>query len=294
MLIYSLFSVNILISMLSSILNKRFQLGFQADTIHFVCYNFFNALLASVNFFVSTGFSLEMNMITFLYSVLFALIVFLSLVLSILSLFRVTIALCSITSTAGSIVLSALFGIVFLNEDFSLRLLFAIVFMLTAILIPYFKLWNSGKQSNIPICIALFFISGASVIVQKLYTLTPDVCDANSFFLMTNLLLTGICGIILGIMLLIRPKTRNQILHAFSLKQLGNISARTILSNLGSVITIILLKNMNVSVYTIISSAIGVISAAVLSAWYFREHMPRENWIAVLCSICAILVSPQK
>lgn len=292
MLIYSLFSVSILISILSGILNKRFQLGFQTDIVHFVCYNFFNALLASVYFFVSTGFSIEMNMITFLYSVLFALIVFLTLVLGILALFKVTISLSSITSTAGSIVLSALFGIIFLNEACSLRLLFAIVFMLAAILIPYFKLWNSGKKNNIPICIALFFISGSSVILQKLYTLTPGVCDANSFFLMTNLLLTGICGIILGIMLLIRPKDRNKILHAFSLKQLGNISARTILSNIGSVITIILLKNMNVSVYTIISSAIGIISAAVLSAWYFREHMPRENWIAVLCAICAILVSP--
>lgn len=292
MLIYSLFSVTILISILSGILNKRFQLGFQTDIVHFVCYNFFNALLASVFFFVSTGFSIEMNMITFLYSVLLALIVFFALVLGVLALFRVTISLSSITSTAGSIVLSALFGIFFLNEACSLRLLFAIVFMLAAILIPYFKLWNSGKQSNIPICIALFFISGASVIVQKLYTLTPGVCDANSFFLMTNLLLAGICGIILEIMLLFRPKARNKILHAFSLKQLGNISARTILSNLGSVITIILLKNMNVSVYTIISSAIGIISATVLSAWYFREHMPRENWIAVLCAICAILVSP--
>lgn len=292
MLIYSLFGVSILISMLSSILNKRFQLGFQIDMIHFVCYNFFNALFASVYFFISTGFSIEMNMITFFYSVLFALIVFFNLVLGILALFRVTVSLSGITTTAGSIVLSALFGILFLKEAGSLKLLLSVTFMLAAILIPYCKLWNSGKPNSISICIALFFTSGAAVILQKLYTLTPGVCDANNFFLMTNLLLAGICGTILSIMLMVRPQERKKILHAFSVRQLGNIAVRTLLSNIGSVITIILLKNMNVSVYTIISSAVGILSGAVLSAWFFREHMPRENWIAVLCSICAILVSP--
>ncbi|MBE7044319.1 MAG: hypothetical protein E7397_02225 [Ruminococcaceae bacterium] len=292
MLIYSLFGINILIAFLSGILNKRFQLGFRTDPVHFISYNFINALLASVYFFVGNGFVLNMNLITFLYSVVFALIVILALILGILALSRVSISLSGITSTAGSTILSALFGILFLKEPSSLRLFLSAAFMLCAILIPYRKFWNSGEKNSIPICAALFLIAGASVILQKLYTITPGVCDSQSFFLMTNLIIVGVCAIVLGVMMLRHPQEKKLLLCPFSKKQLGNIAARTLLSNIGSIITMVLLANMNVSVYTVVSSALGIISGAILSKFVFREYMPRENWIAVLCAIAAILIAP--
>lgn len=82
------------------------------------------------------------------------------------------------------------------------------------------------------------------------------------------------------------------LLMPFSKKQMANIASRTLFSNISSVITVILLANMNISVYSVISNSIGIISGAVLSKVVFKEYMSFENKIAVLFAVAAIIVSP--
>lgn len=292
MFIFCLFAATLFIGFFNNMLNKKFQLGFKSDFEHFIGYNFFNALFAMIVFFISSKFKIEMNSITMIFSLIYACIVMINLVLSIKSLSCVSVSLCCIIVTAGQAILSSLFGILVLNEAISLRLLVSVGLMLASVFVPAVRLKNDGKKNNIFVCIGLFLVSGAAVILNKIYTLAPNVCNTKSYFFMTNLIITVVCLCVLAIIVKKNPSNAKNIIFPFSKIQMANIASRTVLSNIASVISVILLANMNISVYSVISNSIGVLSGAVLSALVFKENMTRENKLAVICAVAAIIISP--
>lgn len=291
MIICLLFSIIFLVTFINKAFEKQFQQGFKKDVPHFICYNLFVACFASVYFFVGSGFSLEMNRITLLFSFALATNVILALVLGVFVLSHTSIALSSVIATAGATIVPSLFGILFFNEPLSLFLILSIVFMLSAVIIPFQKNCSSEEKSSITVCFALFLSSGLSSIIQKIYTLTPGVCSSQSFFLMTNLIIASICIFAILIYSVFYKEKPSILFHVLTPAQLGNIGIRTLLSNIGSVVSITLLSLMHISVYSIISSSMGIISGALLSKFFFKEYMPRKNYISVLLAICAIILN---
>ena len=289
-MIYILLAAFALISILSNILSKKFQMGFSMDMHHFIAYNFINAVVASVYFFVSNKLSFEINLITFIYSLVFALIIVLSLILSIVALSKMSISMLGIIATAGSIILSAVFGAVFLNERLTFGRLFAAFLMLLAVILPGIKFMKWGEKGALIISLILFVNNGVSVICQKMYTVTPGVLSTESLFLMTNLIIVFVCAVTLIGFGIKNPKIKN-IFCPFKKGELLNIALRTILSNSSSVIAILLLKRMDVSVYSVIISSIGIITGATLSKLYFKEYMAWQNWVAVILAICAFIIN---
>lgn len=292
MFIYMLFGISMLISFFSSVLNKKFQMSFKMDFVHFLSYNLINAYFGATFLFISNGFRINMNWATFLFSLIYASIVILSLIITLVALSRISISFSGIISTAGSVIIPSMVGFLFLGEDISYRLILSMLLLLFAVFLPCRSFKNDGRKNSISVCIALFLITGASIILNKLYTLTPGVCDTRSYFVMTNLLIIVFCAAVVLLYKKRHSETKN-ILKLFSKKQVGNIAARTLFSNIASVISVILLARMNISVYTIISSSVGILSGAILSKFIFKEYMPRENWISVFLVIFSIIVSPQ-
>ena len=228
---------------------------------------------------------MNMNKITFLFSFIFAVTVIFVLVLGVLSLSRTSVSVNTIT------LIPSLVGLFLLNEEPSFGFFLSIVFMMTAIFLPYFKIYKVGEKNSIPICLALFLISSASVIIQKYYTLTDGVCDSRSFFLMTNLIIAAICILVIVVLSVFRVKKASEILFSLSPRQIANILSRTLMSNVGSVVTITLISLMDVSVYSVISSSCGIISGALISKFIVKEDMPLENVIAVFLAIGAIALN---
>ena len=289
-MIYILLAASALIGILSSILGKKFQMGFSMDMHHFIAYNFINAALASVYFFVTGGFSIEINLITFIYSVIFASLVVFGLIIGIVVLSKMSISMSGIIGTAGSIIISAAFGGVFLNESFSFGRILSAVLMLLAVILPASGMMKWGRKGVLLISLLLFFNNGATVICQKLYTITPGVLKAETFFLLTNLVIVFLCAVALIVFKIRNPGTEN-IFCPFNKKELLNIGVRTALSNISSVIGILIMSLMDVSVYTVITSALGVITGAALSKLYFKEYMAWQNWVAVILAICAFIIN---
>lgn len=291
MLIFCLFTVSAFLSMLHTYLGKRFQLGFSVDIQHFMTYNLLNALFASVFFFVGNGFVLHINTVTFLYSTIFAVSIIITLTVNVLVLSRVSVSRLSVMTTAGLTLFTSCFGTFVLKEDLSLRLILSLTCMLCAVILPYSTDRNRLKKENNLICILPAVCTGFNVILKKMYTVTDGVCDTNSFFLVTNLLII-LFSILTLLVMRRKSKTNGFSFCFFSARQTGNIAARTLLSNLSSVIGIYLLAHMNVSVYTVLSSACGLLSSALLSRLVFKENMRRIEIIALILAICAIVVRP--
>ena len=288
--VYFLFGISSVLGALSTLLNKRFQQGFTPNTVNFVMYNFVNALFGTIAFAVMSGGSIQFNMPTFSYSFLYAIVVIGSIVSNILSLSCMSVALVVMTSTAGSIIFPSLFGIIFLKEELTVRLLISLILMITATVIPHVEKSRFNLSfKKLFILFLLVFFTALDVVTLKLYTRNPNVYSTQSFFAITNIILIAILGIVL---IFIKKPENTSVFKSFTLRQTGNIALRTLFSNIISVLTVVILTSMNISAYTVLSSTFGILSSALLSKFYFKEHMPPVNWIALLIAILAVAVNP--
>ena len=80
-------------------------------------------------------------------------------------------------------------------------------------------------------------------------------------------------------------------LHAFKLRDVANILSRTALSNISSVLGIIVIAGMTLGVYTVTTSSFGIISGALLSLIVFREGINRATFVSVVLAIASVIIS---
>lgn len=283
---YLLFIVLLCIGPANSILNKKFQMGFKNDTIHFVQYNLVNAFFGTVIFLILSGFNISINMPTFIYSIIFSLIVVLSLCNNILMLSTNSIYVSGVTSSAGSLIITTIFGILFFNEPWSARTFVPLILMFFAAIIPYFRKRTTFTKNQFLICLLSFMLAGWSPVISKFYALDPDVCDTTSWFFLTNALIFIFCGIFL----VFYSAKHKSFTFDLNFKQAANIFARTLLSNISSLLTVVVLGWMDFLFYTIVSSAFGKISSFILSKYCFKEHTTIETYISLVLAITAIVV----
>lgn len=107
-------------------------------------------------------------------------------------------------------------------------------------------------------------------------------------FLMTNLLLFAVCLVLLFIHIIKYKKTISSV--NLKPKQIMRIGTMTALSNLGSILSLLILAKMPVSVFTISTSAVSLIGSAAVSKFYFKEPLSKSNIISVLFALLAVFL----
>ena len=290
-----LMTVLFLLGGFSTIIAKKFQQCTSETITDFAWYNVVNAIIACVYFGVSSGFSFHLNKVTFIFSICYAACVCCALVVGVCILSRVHISTSSILSSSGSIIVSSVFGILYFGEKLTLSLTFAMIMMLIAAVLPL-RFASKSKQSHkkgmvltVIICVLSFLNGGIVNIITKLYAVNPNVCDTLSFFFFTNVILL-VCGVsVLGFLMIKNKIHIKKIVSTFSVKQLLFVASSTAISNISSVLTVMILAIFDVSLYTIIMSSLGIIRSAVLSLC-FKERLKVRDWISVALSVGAIII----
>lgn len=292
MCIWLLLPIMSTLSLVNTVLSKKFQQRFVMDLYHFIVYNLINAFFGSIAFVVLGGFSIRLNMITVLFGTGYALIVALSLVLSLYVFSRLTVSVSSITNSSGSIITSSLFGLIFLAEKSSLKLFSALILMLLAVIFPFIKKEKAAKmkKARICTCILSFLMAGSSNVYTKIFSITPGVTDANSFFFVTNFIIVVFCALIT---IIYSITVKCSPFKAFNKNQVLNICSRTVISNVGSLISIIIITALPISVYTVVTSSVGLIGTALLSRFYFKEPMPLFSKLSVVSALLAVIIIPK-
>ena len=280
-----------LVNSFNTVLSKRFSRSMNSDMLHFIEYNFLNALIASAFLFAMNGFSMKMNLPTVLYSLAYAAVVILAVSLNVLALKHTTVYLVGLTSLLGSLIVSTLFGIIVLGDPLTPQVVISVILMISAVALPYLQDIKSGECGNILIPVLYFLIGGASNIVTKLFTLDPRVTDSRSFFVMTNIVIVAVSAVVMAVFLSIKPSRRSDALHAFTPREIGNIAARTALSNVSSVLGIIAIAGMTLGAYTVTSSSFAIFSGAILSALVFREKLRIATCLSVVLAAAAVVIS---
>lgn len=287
------------ITALGNVLLKKFQQEVKETFFTLCLYNLINAITASVYFFVINRFNINMNVPTLIFSCICAVIVTSNIIFNMFAMTKVSLVIISIITTAGTIVGTSLFGKVFLNERISIKLMTSIILVITAVSLPFIKEKLTGSNSSktivnsktLFICICLFVVSSLSVIINKMYVNNTEVCDSNSYFFMLNFILIIVIIPILAIYSHKNKLSLRKVITSFTPKQTSYIVVRTLSSNVGAMITMIVLVNMNVSLYSVLTSSLALIANALASRYYFKEKLPAENKIAIVLAILAVCLA---
>ena len=283
--------VCVLLGAFNTLLSKKFQTSFSESLLNFVKYNLLNALCACFFLFAINLFKINVNLTTFLYSLVYAMVVICALVLNFFAYKFVSVSLVSILSTSGAIVLPTMFTVLYLGNKPTVTIIISVVLMIIATVIPYVGTKQKFSKATLPVCLAFFVISGASSIVLKLFTLEQTATDSGSLFILTNVIIAVISILVLSAILISKRATIKDLSKPFPLKTTLNIVARTAFSNLSSVFSVFAIALMSLPVYSVTTSSIGMFSAFILSIFVFKEKFSIVQAISLFLSVCALVIS---
>lgn len=248
-----------------------------------------NCVFGLVFFVALAGGNIKPNITTLLFAVVFAGNAILSNVANLLAIRKIDIATMAVFSGAGSTIMPIVFGTFFLKEETSLYKWIAVGLLLIVVVMPLFNKTRHKKRSieGYFYCILLFIDSGLSMIVCKLYALNPNVLGNNVFCFWTNVFMIPFAFIMI-------LKTSGLKTFVSDIKLLSKktyfYAVATIL--LGSSVTLIsmhVLKYINIIVYTILNSSLLLIFVAVFSKVFFKEKITVSIVISIILSIMAII-----
>ena len=260
-----------------------------------------NSTVSCVFFIVADGFRVELNLITFIYSLVFAILVAASLFVSLRMLKLATISGVNILSSSFSLVLSSAMGFLAFSEELTAIKLIRIALMILAAVFVFIDedrqsgRGSAKKSGRHAMRLLVLSVTASAVIsclitlVTKLYADSDAVASNNSFFFWTNaILLVGSLSFIAFLFV----KEKSSLIDSLSLlrpKKLVSLAGNTVCSNVGSIIALLLVARMDLSVYTPVASAIGVI-VAVIASIIFREKLGIFSYLAAAVACAAVII----
>jgi drug/metabolite transporter (DMT)-like permease len=263
-----------------------------------------NGLVACFFFWMFSGFSLSVNSVTLFFSAIYAVIVASLIILNMIAYSMVSISGVNIILNGCGLLCTSAVGFLFFSEEISPRTLAKILIMMIAIMLTFIetkrgeaKKANSrgetdsrGKAGLLMLVLILIVIaSSANTVTLKCFTLNQSVADENSFFFFTNVFLALGCAIVFFVEAIRKKQELSDAKDIFTVRALVPIVGNTLFSNIGSLVGVIVLAEMDISVYTPISSAIGILSG-VAGSLIYREKLGILSYFAAVLALVAVLI----
>lgn len=234
-----------------------------------------------------------------MHSAIYAVIVTVSLVLNLIAYRLINIASLTVILSAAGLITTSAVGMILFSEPFEAKILFRIAIMFAAAILIFFDgRHGQGRTKSegdkklsfgaVAVILAILVASCASTVAVKYFSLDTRVTDENSYFFLTNAFLVAIGLAVMAFDLIIRPKEAKDAFSVLQPSSLASIVGNTVCSNIGSLAGLLLIAQMSVSVYTPISSAIGILSGFIASLC-FRERVGILSYLAAAGAFIAII-----
>jgi len=278
----------VLLGATNTFLMKKFQVAFEFSSQNFLWYNFLNAVVATIVFFIMCGFKIQTNMTTTLFALGYATIVFVSLCFSVLALSVLTIPVSSVFSSSGALLLGSFAGILIFKEKADIFTILSIIIAFCACLLPFVN-YKKGDSSfrTVVISLVYFTISGASSIIMKLYVTNPNTKEPNQLFFLTNVFLLFISFTGVLIVKYIKKLSLKSIVTAFKASQIINIASRTIISNISSLVSATVIATIPLATYNIVMPTLTMVATLCVSEFLFKEQLKKQQIIALILMLTA-------
>jgi len=288
--------VNILLKILQKFCSNTVTCGGRAKyTLYFLT----TSVVACGVFYAFSGFNLSVNLTTAVYGFLYAIIVFFSLISSLLVYNYGTVSTINIIANAGIMIVGPIFGKLLFGDAFDWRRLLRIGLMLGAVLLVFLdsrdkEEANEDKKKNSKGALALLtgiyvLATTLNTLLCKHYTLSPTATDENSMFFMTNVFLTLGAVAVLACDFIKGNATPKETVQILNFKNLGIWLGNVFCSTLCTILGIWILELMDVTVYTPVSSAV-IIVAALITSVILREKAGIFSYLAAAVACVAMVI----
>lgn len=261
-----------------------------------------NSVVACLFFGIFGGFKIAVNRDTLLYAVIYAVIAAVSIISSVVVYRYATISNVNIVSSSCGMLCTAVVGWMFFSEKMDILNVARLVIMLVAIVFVFFDQKKKesaiaptmerkkGNLFSLIVIIAIITACGcANTVVLKAFAISENVTDENSFFFLTNVFLL-IIALIVFIVTCMRKKGEfkdsAKLLHP---KKLIAIGGNTVCANISSLVSVFIVAQLDVSIYSPISSALGII-VGLVGSLMFREKLGVFAYVAAAVSCIAVVI----
>ena len=159
----------------------------------------------------------------------------------------------------------------------------------------FFFGWSEGRSRRhgsgnfISGMMAGVLFGAIQTIIPKLFALSDTVTDEHSFYLMTNVLML-LSALSYFALLSVKSKENfKDSLVIFEPKRLAPTVLNVVSNNVSSLVLIPILATVNLSVYTPVSSAYGVV-VSVAASLCFREKLGIYSYLGAAVAILAMII----
>ena len=148
------------------------------------------------------------------------------------------------------------------------------------------------KNSLLPLILIITVMTAsicANTVILKLFAISEKVTNENSFFFLTNVVLC-IGAIIIFAIICMRKKSefRKSIVILYP-KKLVCIVGNTVCANISSIVSVLIVAQMEISLFSPISSAIAII-VGLIGSLMFREKLGAFSYVAAAMACIALII----
>ena len=257
-------------------------------------------VFACIVFWIFGGFSISFDLPTLTYAFFFALVVASATVLRMIAFGLASVSGVNIIMSGSNLICSLMIGALLFSEEITSMKIIRVLLMIASISLTFLET-KKGERTESGVRdgrkrIKLFFVMAfiiltccSETVIMKMFTLDSRVADYNSFFFLTNLLLAIGCAAIVVFDLIGKKESGSNIVELLKPKRLMCILGSTLSANLGSIASIGMIALLDVSVYTPMTSALGII-AGVIGSILFKERLGISSYLAAVIAIVAVIL----
>lgn len=276
---------------------KYARSGKKINNIHI--YSLVSGLIAMAFFYVSSGFNININFRTLIYSVIFALLIFANYFLVLIVFRHMGIAEKTFICSGLSLIFTMIMGVVLFNEVPSEKTAVQLVLVLATlfvIFLPTLKKKDAKKMVTaigVVLCLGITVLGVGCTLVAKYFAedlKAGTVTDENSFFFLTNVFIVvfGICTVMIS-----QKGSVKAVVKEFKSVSPFNyfmIVLNVVSSNMHSLLQMLIFKEGDLILYAPLNGALGLLAGEVVAVVFAKEKPRILATILALSSVLVVLL----
>lgn len=246
------------------------------------------AICSVITFYITARGNIAINGVTFIYAFLYAALAILSILVSFGAISKMSLVLHAVFANLGTLLIW-LYGIVFMNDEITVKNSISALLFATTIFVPIIGT-KRNKTSVLGYILGflLALINASSTILVKYYAMSPAKMSDSTLCFYTNVFMLAA----ILIWQIFSPQHRPDMGDIKKVKgALLLIPIASVGNNIAAIINLFVLKTMPLSVYSILSAALGCVVVFINSGVIFREKIKSAEVISLILSTGAIIIS---
>ena len=258
-------------------------------------YALITGIISMLFFGITSGFSILLNRKTFVYALILTAMAIISYFVQLLVYRYMGVVEVAVITMSGKLLLTSLVGFLLFSETVDLISVARIVLMLITVLLIFAhnKKGISKKNDSVRsftligllLCVAIVGIGVLNTVVLKYVAIDDEVTSSDALFFFTNAMIALFSVLFLLFESHGRVGAFVKEFSTVSAKGYLSIIAKTVAGSASSLLGVLILANGDVSLYSPLSSALGLLATEAVAVFILRERPKIIPMIPAIISI---------